>query len=84
MDLVGKGILDKVNKQVLELDLKSGLWGDCMLVTFWKRGRNEVGAGLQSSPRFAPQSSCGHLEEAPLCDLHKVPGGLRGALLECI
>lgn len=33
MDLVGKGILDKVNREVLGQHLKSGLRADCTLVT---------------------------------------------------
>lgn len=68
-----------------ELNLKSGLWADCMLVTFCKRGRDEIGTGLQSSPGFAPWSSYIHLEkERPLYDFHKVLRGLRVAMLECI
>lgn len=31
---VKKGILDKVNKEVLEHILKSGLWADCPLLTY--------------------------------------------------
>lgn len=85
MDLVAKGILDKVNEELLELSLKSGLRADYMLVTFWKKGRDGVGAGLQSSPGFAPWSSCVHLEkEGPLSDWHKVPCGPGGALSERI
>lgn len=54
-----------------------------MLVTFCKRGRDEIGPGLQSSPGFAPWSSCIHLEkERPLYDFHKVLRGLRVAMLD--
>lgn len=81
MDLGGKGSLDKVNKEVLEL--KSGLQADCILGTFWQKGRDGLGAGLQSSPSFAPWSSRIHPEkEGPPSDLHKMPLGPGRALLE--
>lgn len=44
MELGGRGNLDKVNKEVLEL--KSGLQADCVLGTFWEEGRGGLGAGL--------------------------------------
>lgn len=51
MDLVGEGNLDKVNKEVLELKLKSGRQSDCMLGRL-EEGQRWSGSRAAVQPRL--------------------------------